>query len=173
MRSRSSPLLEAAKRYSSFSTHMKYIIFILFTTIALTGQIQSRDDIEWANLKVSSDNFKRIFWKEEILPSKLNQNEIKKSIEIVKNNFDSIKIRTKLNKLLKITDYRLQFVGGINHNNEKVVFVNCVGKKLPKWIQSNWKTNLIFLKCSQENLITLKLNLFKQNCYEADKGDCE
>jgi hypothetical protein len=149
------------------------VVFTLMIVIS-TGWIENESaSIDWTILKTDSLLFKRIFSEDEIRRDNLTEKDINKAIDLVRINFDSIKYAININESLSISDFKLQFVGGINNKNEKVVFVNCVGKKLPIWIQANWKTRLIQLKCSQDNLVSLKLNLYKRNCYQAYKGECE
>ena len=148
-------------------------LILMIVIVISAGWITNQPPIEWTTLKTDSVVFKSIFWEEKIRPITLTDEDVNKSMEIIRANFDSIKFEVKLKQSLSITDYRFQLVGGINQSNEKVTFVNCIGKKLPKSFQSGWKTKLIELKCVNDDLVHVKLNLKKENYTQAYKAECK
>ncbi|MFN3404771.1 MAG: YARHG domain-containing protein [Cytophagaceae bacterium] len=128
---------------------------------------------EWTIIISYSIQLSRIFGEDRIKPAVLTDNEIKNVFEMLIVNIDSIKNELGLSKSLNLLDYKLQLIGGTNLYNEKIVFVNCVGKNLPKWIISNWKTKLIELKCVNDDLFSLKYNVPNRMYYHLYKSDCQ
>ena len=128
---------------------------------------------EWTIITVDSVEMSRIFNLEKITPIKLSNEEGYNTLRLINRDFTSIKLRLNLKTSRTIDEYKFQLVSGINEKNDKLIFVQCIGKKLPQWIQSKWKSKLIYLKCAREELITIKINLSTDTIYEVAQSNCE
>ncbi len=129
--------------------------------------------VEWTILKSDTAAIVKFFSKDKIRVYNMTEGDALKSVKIISVSFDSIKSAIKLKQELKVKDYKFQFIGGLNEKNEIIVFVNGFSVKLPHWLQSNWKTEIVEYKCLRDELIFLKLNLAKGEYYQVAKDECE
>lgn len=152
---------------------IKQLILALSIMAIYLSWINHQKSVQWTILESDTTIIKKVFRKEKIKSYNLTETDALKTVRIISSDFDSIKVTLHLNQAIKIDDYKFQFIAGLNEKNEKVVFVNGFSIKLPQWIQSKWKTELIVLKCVRDDLIHFKLNLTHSEYSQIAKADCE
>lgn len=155
---------------------MKRIIvssFLLLILIAKINGFSRNNSLEWVILKVNSDIFNnRIFYKKNMSPIVLTKQEGINALELLKTDFKNIRKELKLDNTITVNDYRFQLVGGKNKTGEKIVSIRGIGKKLPQWIQNGFRKKLIELKCTNDDVIYIKVNLMTKNYFDVGKDDC-
>jgi hypothetical protein len=148
------------------------LTIILLTLFNSLSRSKNTDNIEWIILK-SKTEFKNIFFEDNIFQDSISKNEALKAIEIIKINFNQIKNELKMNNSSNISNYKFQLIIGKNIKNEKIIFVNGFTKNIPKWVQKDWKTKIIQLKCVENNLISFKINLNSKSIYHILNTVCK
>jgi hypothetical protein len=85
------------------------------------------------------------------------------SEKLIKKCFDDQKNAT-INRLLNRNpeDYDMQFVGAINENGEKIIWVNCFCKTHADSFK-DWKTKLVMVKDGGNCFFNLKINIDKNS----------
>jgi hypothetical protein len=146
---------------------------LLLMLVFKTNGFSKNLPLEWVILKVNSTIFNhRVFYKKNLSPIILTKQEGIDALELLKADFKNIKKELKLDNTITINDYRFQLVGGVNKAGDKIVSIRGIGKKLPQWIQNDFKKILIELKCTNDDVINMNINLMTKRYSDAIKDDC-
>lgn len=89
------------------------------------------------------------------------ENDIDAAEKLLKDCFDSQKNAAKnrfLNKSLD--DYDRQFIGAVNENGDKIIWVNCFCNTQENYFK-DWKTKLVFVKDGGNCYFNLIVNITK------------
>jgi hypothetical protein len=94
------------------------------------------------------------------------ETDIENAEKLINQCFNDQK-RGTVNRLLnrKPEDYLMQFVGAINENGEKIIWVNCLCKKEID-VFKDWKTNIRIVSDGGNCFFNVKINVNKNTYYD-------